>query len=303
MGTLRELGSERVFTPGSRCLIGRHPACSLRTDNPRVSAEHASLRWTGAAWELRDLSSRNGTFVGGKKMSAGERVALTQGDTFTLGGPSIGFTLFDATPPVASARHTKTGVARTIAGGLLVLPDDERPRVTVYEDRTGRWIAEEENASRTVSDHEIVVVDGEGWLLDLPNNVTPTLESSVAFVLLESVTLRFGVSRDEEHVEVTVVYDGIAKHLPPRSYHYLLLTLARARLADVDASPAEQGWVSREELCRMLATDVSKLNVDIFRARKQLGAMGIYGAAELILRRPDTGQIRLGIDRIEVVKL
>jgi len=300
---LRELQSARVFTPGSRCLIGRHPACDLQSDNPHISGEHASLRWIGSRWELRDLSSRNGTYVEGKRLAPGERVCLSAGSTFTLGGKTHGYVLLDATPPAASARQTKTGLIRRSTGGLLVLPADESPRVTIFEDRIGQWVAETENESRVVTDHEIVIVDGEGWLLDLPSSAPPTLEGGLSALMLEPLSLRFGVSRDEEHVEVTVVHQGLAKQLAPRSYHYLLLTLARARLADTEASDAERGWVHRDELCRMLATDLSKLNVDVFRARKQLGALGIHGAAEIIARRPDTGQIRLGIDRVEVVKL
>ncbi len=53
----------------------------------------------------------------------------------------------------------------------------------------------------------------------------------------------------------------------------------------------------------MLATDVGKLNVDIFRTRRQLGALGILGAAGIIARREGTGQIRIGTDRVEVITL
>jgi len=53
----------------------------------------------------------------------------------------------------------------------------------------------------------------------------------------------------------------------------------------------------------MLATDSNKLNVDIFRARKQFSALGIHGAAGIIARRPGTGQLRLGLDRVDVTRI
>ena len=65
----------------------------------------------------------------------------------------------------------------------------------------------------------------------------------------------------------------------------------------------ERGWVDREVLCRMLATDPRKLNVDVFRVRRQLTELGIYGAAGIIARRAGTGQLRLGTHRVEVTKL
>src|SRR5262249_4752869 len=138
---------------------------------------------------------------------------------------------------------------------------------------------------------------------DLPSSVGATVELSGALVTLETISMHFAVSRDEEHVEVTVLHGGVKSSLPTRTHHYLLLTLARAALADASSSPAERGWVDREVLCRMLATDPRRLNVDVFRVRKQFADLGIHGAAGIIARRPGTGQLRLGIPRVEVHKL
>jgi hypothetical protein len=300
VGVLKQNGVDRSFSLGSRCLLGRSPACDLRINNPRVSGEHASVYWASDRWELRDLGSRNGTFVDGHRLGAGERQTLAHGATFMLGSDEA-FCLEDASPPVLSARHGRTGLLRTASQGLLVLPDEERPEVSIFEDAGGRWVREDGDGVLVVTDRELVVVDGEGWIIDLPSVVNLTWEPS-SFVppILE---LRFGVSRDEEHVEVTVLHEGRATALPPRSHHYLLLTLARALLGDADASVGERGWVDREQLCRMLATDLRKLNVDVFRVRRQLAALGIQGSAGIIARRPGTGQLRLGTDRVEVTRL
>jgi hypothetical protein len=187
---------------------------------------------------------------------------------------------------------------------LLVLPRDDQPLVSVFEDARGRWVAETADATWPVSDREVVIAGGEGWILDLPV-ASATWEAGQTVSTLETIALRLAVSRDEEHVEVTVLDGERATALPSRTYHYLLLTLARAVLADQDKklSPGERGWLDREELCRMLATDSNKLNVDIFRARKQFSALGIQGAAGIIARRPGTGQLRLGLDRVDVTRI
>ena len=51
------------------CQIGRHPTAPIRVMHPTVSTIHAELRRHGDTLELADLSSRNGTFVNGKRVS------------------------------------------------------------------------------------------------------------------------------------------------------------------------------------------------------------------------------------------
>ena len=283
--------------------MGRHAACDLRIDDPRVSAEHASLRWVGDHWELRDLGSRNGTFIGGRRLDPSERVPLAAGAMFKLGG-SVELSLVDASAPVASARHATSGAQRFAIEGLLVLPDDERPEVSIFEDASGRWVAEAGDETREVQDRDVVVADGDGWIMDLPSSASATMEASTVAPTLETIALRIAVSRNEEHVEVTVVLgDGTTHHLPPRSHNYLLLTLARARIDDTSGSAAERGWVDRDELCRMIAADQRTLNVDVFRVRRQFATLSILGAAGIIARRPRTGELRLGTERVEVTPL
>ena len=117
---------------------------------------------------------------------------------------------------------------------------------------------------------------------------------------LDTISLRFEVSRDEEHTTITTVHRGVETRLEEREHGYVLLTLARARLADREHPAAEQGWIDRERLLKMLAMDANALNVAIYRARGQLAAAGVDGAAGVVeVRR---GQRRLGVDpsRLEV---
>lgn len=264
-----------------------------------MSSEHAVVRWTDGRWELRDLGSRNGTFVEGKRLAPGQRVPLPAGTTFLLAGSPSGYTLVDASPPVPSARHLASGEVREASHRVLALPDDDEPAVTIFEDPSGRWVLDGEERTEVVEDRAVVVVRGESWLLDLPSLGETTLEVASALAL-DAAVLRFVVTRDEEHVEVSLVHEGRTIELPPRSFHYLLLTLARARLAESDLPEEERGWIDRDTLCRMLAVDPLKLNVDVCRARKQLATTGVVGAAEIVARRPTTGQLRLGASRIVV---
>lgn len=51
-----------------------------------VSARHARLLWDGVTWWVEDLDSTNGTYVAGRRIEPGERVALSGGGQLQVGG-------------------------------------------------------------------------------------------------------------------------------------------------------------------------------------------------------------------------
>lgn len=95
----------------------------------------------------------------------------------------------------------------------------------------------------------------------------PDLATSLEAGLL----LNFEVAPDEESASLRVLFGGGYVELGQRMHHYMLVTLARQRVADAAAGllPDAQGWITRVALCAMLAIDDSHLNVLIFRARHQ----------------------------------
>jgi pSer/pThr/pTyr-binding forkhead associated (FHA) protein len=299
MGLLEQAQTRRRFTLSGRCLLGRHPSCDVRVDDGRVSGEHASLHWVESRWELRDLGSRNGTFLEGRRLAPGERVALEAGQRFLLGNGGVQFQLIEAGPPAARARDMATGRVREAIGSLLVLPDDELPQASLFLDESRRWVLEVGDERRVVADQERFWLGDVEWRVELPSALRETVDEANA-PTLEELHLRIGVSRNEEHVEVAVSTRGEQQVLPVRSSHYLLAILARIRLGEHALRESEQGWVEREELCRMLRTDTNKLNVDIHRLRKQFSALRIQGAAAVVERRPGTGLVRLGVRSVEV---
>ena len=81
--------------------------------------------------------------------------------------------------------------------------------------------------------------------------VIPSTVVARAAVQLSDLVLCFRVSADEEHVEIDAVHLGGTLPIPVRVHHYMLLTLARARLHDRahGSGPAEEGW---EEIIRLV---------------------------------------------------
>src|SRR5262249_26308693 len=107
--------------------------------------------------------------------------------------------------------------------------------------------------------------------------------------------------RDEERVEIDVLFRGRTMALDPQWHGYVLLTLARLRKDAKEPRPEDQGWIDRDRLSKMLKMDSNGLNVAIHKAREQMLAAGIRGATAVVeVRR---GQRRLGTHRFEVVRL
>ncbi len=280
--------------------VGRAPDCDLVLAGAEVSGAHALLRWTGVHWELRDLGSRNGTWVDGRRMGPGESVPLPEGAGMAFGGAAHRWRLVDASPPRIQAVPLDGGEAVSLLDQFIALPDADAPLLTVYRNAAGAWVADQDGTVVVVADLATVEVGGRAYRLDLAGGVSGTVEAVEMRPEVAKLAVEFTVSQDEEHIELMMRAGGLRSELGSRSHHQLLLTLARARLEDraEGCSAAEEGWVYQDDLLKMLATSFNKLQVHIFRARRQFGESGVLDAAEVIQRRPDTGQIRLGVPEI-----
>lgn len=301
MGILKHLksGDETLLPP--RCLVGRASTSTLRMDAGAVSREHATLAWTGSGWEIRDLHSRNGTFVDGRRLDPGERALLEPGTEIVFGRDPNRYVLTDTAAPRAWAEGPD-GVRVLAEDGILALPSADDPELTVYQGAAGQWRAEGPSADVRVRDQDLVTVAGGSWRLILPLIVEETVEVVEQPELSEG-SLTFKVSLDEEHVECFLTLGSRTYELASRAHSYLLLTLARMRLADREAgelSEAECGWVHQEDIAEQLRVDRSTINVHVCRARRQFGAEGIRGAPGIVERRAQAGQLRIGIGDLHV---
>jgi hypothetical protein len=295
----------------ARHLVGRSKVCLLHIDDRQISGEHASLEWKGGGWEVRDLGSRNGTYVDGKQLAAGARAPLARGNEVHFARTSR-WKLIDDSEPVAMAvplADSSTGPAGSAAGtvtaedGILALPrDSESPEVCIYQDSVGRWIAERHDREDLIRDCDYVMAGGSAFRVHLPGAVATT-SSLDETPCIGELGLHFAVSSDEEYVELRVRHRKRQWTLESRTHHYPLLILARARVRDRQESglPASaHGWIYQDELVEMLDCSPNRLHTDIYRARRQLAALGIAGAAAVVERRATTKQLRLGIEDIDI---
>lgn len=83
---------ERWVTAGGQARIGRSPECEVVLSHPSVSRVHAQVCDAGGAWWLRDLGSKNGSFIDGVRASD---APLAQACWLRVGDVHCEFALFD----------------------------------------------------------------------------------------------------------------------------------------------------------------------------------------------------------------
>jgi pSer/pThr/pTyr-binding forkhead associated (FHA) protein len=290
-------GIEHTLQPEH--LIGRAPGCALRIDQPHVSAQHATLRWNGQSWELKDLGSRNGTYLDGRRIAPGQEHRVRRGISIAFGKATPEWTIIDDSPAEAMVVSVNTGEPILLEGELFALPSNDEPRVTIYRDAGGQWFIEHQNeATTSIGNLQTFEVGGEMYRFCCPDGVHKTVLSSDAEV--RELTLRFSVSLDEEHVQLIAECQGRVIDLGARGHHYLLLTLARQRMKDAAAGVPEAscGWAYQEEFSHDPSMGGQQLNLDVFRIRKQFAALPLMDAANIVERRPRTRQLRIGTGRL-----
>lgn len=272
---------------------------NLLLDAGFVSNAHALIRWTGRSWEIRDLGSTNGTTVNGIRAVPGEPVRLSRGSRITFGGPAETWELVADEPPAPMAIPLDGGRPSVFASGVLPIPNDADPLAIIYHEGS-QWFLEEGQEQSLLEPGQRFAVAGRQWLFECPALAAATAGSDAWRYDLESTTLVFGVSRDEEHVALSLRKGAATRNLGERSCFYLAMVLARQRLEDKLHGVSETGWLDVDSLLKMVPeySCYSHLNVEIHRLRKVVFDAGLQDAVRLIERR--RGQVRIGTDRVEL---
>jgi pSer/pThr/pTyr-binding forkhead associated (FHA) protein len=133
---LRGASAGKVVTVrGPRFYIGRSEECNLRANSDAISRRHCEITVNEADASIRDLGSRNGTYVNGERIEGQHN--LQMGDQLRVGPLEFLVTFVQpaktAAPAQASVPTTPTGVAT-----------DEQ-----MADMVSDWLEEADQAART----------------------------------------------------------------------------------------------------------------------------------------------------------
>jgi putative serine protease PepD len=171
-------GTSTVLSPGRTYTVGRTPEADVTLTRPSCSRRHAELHRTDDGWEVVDVGSQHGTYVGGERV---ERAVLTERTTVWFSSPEEGTAV--VLEPVTIDRPGEAGVlpdpalqATVLPGGLprsdasLVLRWDGRDHffgrgapVRIGRDERADLVVSHPSVSRH---HATVSPDGDGWRFD-----------------------------------------------------------------------------------------------------------------------------------------
>lgn len=307
MALLRRTATDALSALDPEHIVGRSHHATLQIDEPYVSAQHASVRWVGGGWEVKDLGSRNGTLVNDLAIKPGAAMRLTSGDRISFGRREQTWELIDDSPPrVMVVPVDGRGEPLFAEGDMLAVPSQEDPRATVFRASDGVWCLERDDEIAPLVSGQVFEAGGQRFRFSCPDFVAETSTVSSrrepARVDLARLRLIFRVSQDEEHVEVRAAIGDRTMDLGSRGHNYLLLLLARRRMTDTSESLKETacGWMYNDDLVRSLKTSPERLNIDIFRIRKQFAGIGLADAAGIVERRPTTRETRIGIASLSI---
>ena len=96
------LAEQTIPVPRGKLLIGREADCDLRPDSELISRYHCVFLLDDFALRVRDLGSRNGTYVGGHRIGTAE-VILLDGDKVQVGEMVLQVGLRQAAPESKAA--------------------------------------------------------------------------------------------------------------------------------------------------------------------------------------------------------
>ena len=304
MALLRNLNTGESVNLMPQHLFGRHPVASnTLLESPSVSRMHASIFYDGEHWLLQDTST-NGTFVNGQRVQKETRNRLYPEDKiqFAQTDGQV-WQLLDDTPPKSMLIPESEGVEPIVLDDLVVLPNEEAPEVSLFLSPAGQWICESEAGVSILSNGDLVGTHDCVWRFVEARSVEQTIQIEAPLNSVgNDLKMCFEVSRNEEHVTMTIELGGETYDLGERNHHYLLLLLARKRLEDgaEDVEPGERGWIDKERLGKMLGQSETHINIQVYRFRKQLikALPSTLILPQVIERR--SGQIRFVYDNISI---
>jgi len=299
MGAIERISDGRRWHLSGLTLLGRQSSAQVTVDATAVSRAHASIQWEGM-WRLSDLGSTNGTSIANTSVSPGKSEPLMVGAVFQLGGATgPQFRLVDGRPPRAFVVRPDGRHQELDDGARMGIPCDEEPVVFLSHDGM-EWLIHRDDDVKSLGGWLDLELDGRMWRVYAPDDFEIT--GDLRCWRLEDMRVRFDVSSDEERVDIGFDGPGNRFILPSRSYHYLLVTLARQRIADQKLGLEEEdaGWMERKTLLEMLKLESKTLSVWLSRARESVARKKLRGAQRLIQVRYRGQQIRLGLSRISV---
>ncbi len=246
MATLERIKTARRHKLDSRSLIGRSRMNHLIVPDRQVSGEHALIYWNGVSWLIRDMGSRNGTFVDGTRLQPSVPHTLHESSLVAFGNERDVWRVLDLSPPpiseLASASAVLTKTAGNGAGAPGIL--DMRVQFQVSHDE----------------EHVELVISSQEHRYELPSRAH-------SYLLLVLARLRVEESAELTESEAGWVYlDALGNMLAvDRSVLNTYISRARRQLGRLGIADAAR-IVERRMGTGKVRIGVNTSNIEFARA-------------------------------------
>jgi predicted component of type VI protein secretion system len=115
---------ETIEVPQGELVIGRETDCQLQRESPFISRHHCLLLFDDSTLRIRDLGSKNGTFVNGRRI-AGADTVLQNGHLVSVGEIVFEVSLVQQMPGQRlKGAGLPAAALQNADGGTQVLSDD-----------------------------------------------------------------------------------------------------------------------------------------------------------------------------------
>lgn len=274
-------------------------------EGKEISLMHASIRWEDSKWVIVD-HSKNGTWIDGVLIKTGESIELRTSNNiaFSRTGKHTWRVAELGKPNAVLVSMSEMETVHELTN-FHVFPDEQNPMVSLYKSEQGIWLCEDQEKTYALEHGAIIYAGSQVLQFFNGGEIDSTLDRvGMKLIGARDIQFKFFVSLDEEHTLLRVTCDGKEINLGERVHHYLLITLARLRLKDAKKGLDinSQGWVEKEKLCAMLGMDQAYVNIQIYRARKQ-----VVNALSDIMHLPQvvesrSGSLRFGFPNFQIIR-
>lgn len=270
-------------------IIGNSHDVDVRVGDSRISARHCRLTAEGNRFFIEDLVSRNGTFVGSKRVAA--KTAIDAGTKVRLADDVL------MPWPIESLATTKIRIGRAKSNDVIIADDSvSGEHAVLYCDPNGVWILQDRGSTNgtQLGNRERIHAAARVTADDLIRlgSVTETLSSLTRQVSTRSPAPT-AASQSSKAAATATSASKPAHHSPPRSTPFPLVRVRRigAVLVLLGLAAASLRWASGPEETLPVSGNISVANagpIDTDSGPSELSA-GIKSASETVaIVRPGT---------------
>ncbi len=307
MSILKNISTHNKLVLKNYHTVGRSKTSALCLPHQDISKNHAAIAWENGAWYLKDYS-RNGTMVG-QKLYHHQTAKLEKDAIIRFGSDSQDtWQLTSDTAPTSYLIGTDKELQLIkLDQDHIAYPDAENPLVSFFKSPSMIWMIDDNESTRRLIHGTQYLIEDKQWTFFENEPMAETFDHAS---VTREARLDCYLSADEETVEIKIVINDLEMSLGEKVYNFLLLLLARQRLADkaADLPEREQGWLFVEPLLGDLSkelfreVDVYYFNVMIHRFRDHVKQLKPYGHLFTNIIERKRGKIRLNYSIIRIIK-